>query len=403
MIIVYGTSVAMAFFAGVLPMGVFSVIWEQISENLTVGIPYIAILRLLLSLGAVLAVIFAHRFRTRPGALDLVIGSIALEAICLFCFSLARVFWHLALWTVLLGFGIGMSLTLLCLRLAWSAPWRMTLLFAAEAAGVFFGTGVLIRVLQQWKSWRSACQVLAIAEIFICFVLFVIRKVVLKGMWKALREERARERARARAVRSGRYAGKELTQQVRDAFVVRLVCAYMAAGMCALIVLAAALWPAGFLATDEAWEGISAAGVLWVSAGLCAGRLLFGALKIKRNTAWALGMIAAAAVLVTGAVILERGGGGETLMYAVSFVCGAGEGAVLPNLILIDDVRLDADAVASMTELVPAFFFGGWAVITPLTQTLFGAGAARHFALWMLIFLSVQAVLLMFAVRGEED
>ena len=75
----------------------------------------------------------------------------------------------------------------------------------------------------------------------------------------------------------------------------------------------------------------------------------------------------------------------------------------LYSLFLIDDVRLDADAVASMTELVPAFFFGGWAVITPLTQTLFGAGAARHFALWMLIFLSVQAVLLMFAVRGEED
>ena len=50
--------------------------------------------------------------------------------------------------------------------------------------------------------------------------------------------------------------------------------------------------------------------------------------------------------------------------------------------------------------LMPAFYFGGWAVITPLTQALVGSSQERMFALWLLAAAAAMTVCL--ALAGKR-
>ena len=50
---IYLVFTILSLFTCMLPAGVFSVIWEPISDNLTVGVPYIAILRVLITAGVI--------------------------------------------------------------------------------------------------------------------------------------------------------------------------------------------------------------------------------------------------------------------------------------------------------------------------------------------------------------
>lgn len=408
MTMVYVCAAALALFGGALPLGVFSVIWDQMSENMTVGIPYIAILRLLLALGAVAAVILAQRLRRLPVVLDLVIASLALEAMCLFGFSLSRVFWHLAVWTVLLGFGVGMSLALMSLRLAGSEEWKVNLVFAAAGVGTLTGTGLMARVLNLGRSWHTACQFLAILQILIFLSLFLLRRVGLRSMEQTVRA-RVREKMRRREEKGRALDGKRAPEQVRSAFLVRLVCAYGAAALSCVLLLAACLWPSGVLAELERAGAKSGAGsaavrcILWMGAGFAAGGLIAGLLRWKKRTAWAAGCAVSCLFLCAAAVLLERGTASALQLQGVALCCGAGQSTVLAQLLLTDDARLDEDAVSSLTELIPAFFLGGWAVITPMTQLLFRSGNGHRFALWMLLFLAVQALLLTGACGRESE
>ena len=60
---VYLIFTVLSLFNCMLPAGVFSMIWEQISSNMTVGVPYIAIIRVLIAFGIILAVVLSDRIR----------------------------------------------------------------------------------------------------------------------------------------------------------------------------------------------------------------------------------------------------------------------------------------------------------------------------------------------------
>ena len=92
MAVTYYISVTLALFAGALPAQILGVIWELIGESITVEIPYIALLRLLGSAGAVAAVILSDRIRGYILARDLIVGAVALEAMSLIGFSMSREF-----------------------------------------------------------------------------------------------------------------------------------------------------------------------------------------------------------------------------------------------------------------------------------------------------------------------
>ena len=84
----------------------------------------------------------------------------------------------------------------------------------------------------------------------------------------------------------------------------------------------------------------------------------------------------------------------------LQFAVGASAGPVLPELILTDDERLDEDAEDSLLCLMPAFYFGGWALITPLTQALVGSSQENMFAIWLLAAAAVMTVFL--AMAGKR-
>ena len=116
MTVTYFVSVSISLFAGVLPAQILGVLWENVCESLRVEIPYIALLRLLGGAGAVAAVILSDRIRGYILARDLIVGSIALEAMSLIGFSMSREFWNLAVWITALGFSLGLCMSAVCLQ-----------------------------------------------------------------------------------------------------------------------------------------------------------------------------------------------------------------------------------------------------------------------------------------------
>ena len=87
-------------------------------------------------------------------------------------------------------------------------------------------------------------------------------------------------------------------------------------------------------------------------------------------------------------------------LQILQFAVGAAAGPVFPGLILTEDERLDEEAQDSLLGLMTAFYFGGWALITPLTQALVGSSQENMFALWLLAAAAVMTVCL--ALAGKR-
>ena len=400
MTVLFSIFASLGLFTCALPAGVFSVIWEQQSDNLTVGIPLIAILRTLLAAGVIAAVILSDRIREYHWQRDAAIGSAALEAMSLLGFSLSRVFWNLAVWTLVLGFGMGLGISLIC-RMAkvFQSP-RICALFSGSALGAAAGVSVLSAVLAAHGNWRTSCQVLAIALVILCLLLYFLRRRGLRDLKERLRKNE-REKNLRRSSRRKDLIGRDgnVDERFTPVYFRKLMAAYIASLCAGLLTLGACLWPAAY----QVSEGIKGApvprGILYVCLGLAAGRLAAGFLRITGERAWALGCFVTGLVLTAGALAASRGSLTGLHIVLLQACVGFGMGPVIPNLMMIDDERLDAEAERSMTSLIPAFWAGGWVLVTPLAQALVGSSCERSFCTWMLALAAMMGLGLALAVE----
>ena len=396
---VYLVFTILSMFTCMLPAGVFSVIWESISNYLTVGVPSIAIIRVLIVVGVVTAAVLSDRIRSYGVIRDIVIGSTALEALALLGFSLSRVFWNLCIWSVCLGFGLGMGVTLLCRMLRRAGRRYAEIVFAGGALGIMAGVWILSQVFARGGGWRTSCQILAVAQVLLCLVQFSLRRRGLRESEESVRKLQ-RERNRMRAVRREQKISEEgpLDERSAPARFRSLVCCYLSCVCCSILILGAVLWPETWLVASGRDFLPSAASVMVVSGGLAAGRILAYLLPVPERLK---AVLFGAFTVFAAAAALAMSGSGLSLLQLelLQFAIGAGAGEVLPALITTEDERLDEDAQDSLYGLLPAFYTGGLAVITPLTQALVGSGQERWLALWLLIPAALMTIFLAGAKR----
>ena len=361
---VYLIFTVLSLFNCMLPAGVFSMIWEQISSNMTVGVPYIAIIRVLIAFGIILAVVLSDRIRAHVMIRDIVIGSTALEALALLGFSLSRVFWNLCLWAFCLGLGMGLGVSLLCRMLRRAGNRFAEIVFAGGACGIMAGVWILDQVFRRGGNWRTSCQILAVTQVLLCLIQFSLRRRRLRDSEETVHRLQ-RERNRRRSDRRQEMIRRDGAVDERSAshYYLRLLCCYLACTLCSILILGAVLWPEAYLVSSAGTAISSFRAVMLVVGGLAAGR-------------------------IAGRSVL--------LMEAFQFAVGFAAGPLFPNMDLLEDERLDEDAQDSLFGMLSAFYFGGWAVITPLTQALVGSSQERYFAWWMLL----AAVLMMICTAG---
>ena len=396
----------LVFFAAALPVSILSVLWDEISVNLTVGVPYVAMLRALLVLGAAAACILCEKLKERQYVLDLTVIAVCLETLSLIGFSLSRVFWNLALWITVLGAGLGMSLTLLCAALVRLSAGRVMFLFTGSSAGAGFGAFLLDQGIRSGHSWRTACQFLAIFQILLSLLLFLILRMAVKKKHsvrylEARRREYLRKRESDRKERTGQDA--EAEEKIEENYLLRMGAAYLAAGLTGFLLLAGALWPQNYLVTAGGAQIVDSSftvyGILLTAAGVMCGRAAAAAARVRSGLLYALCSSLLILVLVLELILLRDSVPSQTVLFACQFLTGTALGPVFPRLILIDDVRLDRDAENSFALLLPAFYLGSILLITPVTQALEGSGSSDHFALWMLIGAAALAAALLLGSR----
>ena len=391
---VYLLFTILSLFACMLPVGVFSVIWEQVTSNMTVGVPYIAIIRMLIAAGVIIAVVLSDRIRAYEVTRDIVIGSTALEALSLLGFSLSRVFWNLCVWSVCLGFGLGMGVSLLCRMLRRYGGRYTEIVFAGGAGGILAGAWILSQVLARGGGWRTSCQILAVVQVLLCLLQFSLRRRRLRDSVETLRKmkrEKNRERSDRRQKRI-RNEG-EVDERSAPAYFRKLTCCYLSSTLCSLLIFGTVLWPEAYLVSSGGGTISSVRAIMTVCAGLAAVRLASGLIPVSgRKKALLFGVFT---VAVTGiAAALTRFGTTVFQLELLQFAAGFGTGPILPNLIAIEDERLDEEAQDSLFGLLPAFYFGSWALITPLTQALVGSSGEDMFALWLLVIAAVMTICL---------
>ena len=66
------------------------------------------------------------------------------------------------------------------------------------------------------------------------------------------------------------------------------------------------------------------------------------------------------------------GHGNGTVWFLLRFAAGCGGGMIFPNLIQTEDERFDDEAQTALTGLLPAFYLGSEAVITPFVRSMSG-------------------------------
>ena len=371
MAVTYYISITLALFAGVLPAQILGVIWESICESMNVEIPYIALLRLFASAGAVLAVIISDRIRGYILARDLIVGSIALEAMSLIGFSMSREFWNLAVWITALGFCTGLCVTLICylLRGTWSR--NISLLFACAPLGSAAGVYFVRYILSLGRSWHTACQGLAIFQIILCMSVFMLRRTLLRDVaaivlkqkrkMEILRQKRREELIREKGEPDERY---------EEIWLIRLLFLYGAAIFCSLVLLSAIHLTYSAQVLQETAGADLAWSVLCVCGGMAAGRVVIGLLKKNARLSCRIGMILSLCVLIPCTVAAWLGQTGSVFLLLLRMGTGFGAGMIFPNLIQIDDERFDDEAQTGMAGLIPAFYFGADAMITPFVQSM---------------------------------
>ena len=397
---IYLVFAILSLFTCMLPAGVLSVIWEPISDNLTVGVPYIAILRVLITAGVIVAVVLSDRIRAYVMIRDIVIGAAALETLALLGFSLSRVFWNMCIWSFCLGFGLGMGVSLLSRMIRHAGRHYSQLMFAGGSAGIAAGVWILSQVLARGVGWRTSCQILGVAQVMLCLLQFSLRRRARRNSGETLRKmERERNR-----IRSGRRQEKirsdgEIDERFAPIYFRRILCCYLACVLCSILILGTMLWPDAYLVSAGHRTLSPVWSVMLTAGGLTAGRILAYLIplpeKMKRILPGALTVLACG---ITAALV--RGDASAVQLSILQFAVGASAGPVLPELILTDDERLDEDAEDSLLCLMPAFYFGGWALITPLTQALVGSSQENMFAIWLLAAAAVMTVFL--AMAGKR-
>ena len=389
---IYLVFAILSLFTCMLPAGVLSVIWEPISDNLTVGVPYIAILRVLITAGVIVAAVLSDRIRAYVMIRDIVIGAAALETLALLGFSLSRVFWNLCIWSFCLGFGLGMGVSLLSRMVRRTGRHFSQLIFAGSSAGIAAGVWILSQVLARGVGWRTSCQILAVVQAMLCLLQFSLRRKARRNSGEMLRKmERERNR-----VRSGRRQEKirsdgEVDERFAPLYFRKVLCCYLVCVLCSILILGTMLWPDAYLVSAGHSTLSSVRSVMLTAGGLTAGRILAYLIplpeKVKRILPGVL------TVLVCGiTAVLVHAGASAVQLSILQFAAGAAAGPVFPGLILTDDERLDEDAQDSLLCLMPAFYFGGWALITPLTQALVGSSQENMYAVWLMAAAAVMTV-----------
>ncbi len=394
----YIISIIMALFAGTLPAQILGILWEQICEATGTGIPYIAIMRLLGTAGAIAAVILSDRIRGYILARDMIVGAIALEALSLIGFSMSRVFWNLAVWITALGFSIGLCLSLICYLLREVSASKAGLLFFSSACGTAAGAFICSYVLAGGRSWRTACQILSILQIILCMIIFFMRRILLKDVVSILRKQRReaqilREKRRQELIRKK----GDVDERSAGAYLIRLLFLYGTAFCCGVLLLSAIhlTFTAQVSAQDESAD--LAGSILVVCAAMAAGRLLIFVLKKNGRIACGIGTVITLICLAVCAVLSWAGYDSRMLLMAARIGTGFGAGMVFPNLIQMEDERFDSDAQTSMAGLIPAFYVGSDALITPFVQSLSSASESTVCIITMLALTVCMGVFLALA------
>ena len=396
MAVAYFVSVTLALFAGALPAQVLGLLWEMISSGMEVEIPYIALLRLLGAVGAIAAVIVSDKIRGYILARDLIVGAIALEALSLIGFSMSREFWNLCVWITALGFSMGLCFTLICYLLRETYSRKTCLLFALSPLGVLTGSYLVSFILSQGRSWKTACQVLAILQIALCMVIFFLRRTLLRDVVQMVRKRRKeaniqRQRRRERLIREK----GQVDERSEGAYLIRLLFLYGACIFCGLLILSAIHLTYSAQVSQSGLPARLEDSIMTVCAGMALGRLGIHFLKRSAGWAWAAGTCVTLAFLAVAFVAAWAGQRGSMVFFAMRFGTGLGAGMIFPNLIQTEDERFDDEAQTAMAGLLPAFYLGTEAVITPFVQSMSGgskvvvcAAAMTALAICMGVFLA---------------
>lgn len=384
MAVTYLLSVALALFSGALPAQILGIIWEPVCADIAVDIPYISLLRLLCAAGAVLAVVISDRIHGYILVRDLIVGAIALEAMSLIGFSMSREFWNLGIWITAIGFAGGLCLSLLCYLLRETYSGKTNLVFISSALGIAAGVYCVRYVLSLGRSWRTACQALAILQIILCMTVFLLRRAIMHDVAALLKKRRKeagilRQRSREKLIKEK----GTVDERSQNAYLVKLLFIYGSAICCGLLLLSAchltftALVSHGDMSADL---GVS---IITVCAGIAAGRAAVCVMNmtagegrhIGRNLA--VGEAVTLAGLIISAVIVYTGNSAGPAVVVIRILTGCGGGMIFPNLIQMEDERFDDEAQTAMAGLIPAFYLGAGAVITPFVQSMSGASGMK--------------------------
>ncbi len=393
----YVVSVIMALFAGALPIQILGILWEQICDGMGIEIPYIALMRLLGAVGAIAAIILSDKIRGYILARDIIVGALALEAMALIGFSMSREFWNLALWITALGFSVGLCLALVCYLLREISAKRAGIMFSSSALGIAVGALISASELSTGHSWRTSCQIVAIIQIVLCMIIFFLRRTLLKGVVSILKTQRheaqiLRERRRQELIKEK----GDVDERSEGAYLIRLLFLYGAAMLCGLLLLSAVhlTFTAQKVSGDSGVDLIQC--ILTVCVAMAAGRVLLFILKKNGRSAVRIGAVTAT-VCLGGCVILTwTGMDHSAVMLIVRTGTGLGAGMVFPNLIQAEDERFDMEAQTALAGLIPAFYLGAEALITPFVQSLSGAFPTRTCVITMFALSCCMTVLLTF-------
>lgn len=408
MSLAYGIVLILMFFTGALPLSIFSVIWNAVSVNMTVGVLYVGILRTLIVLGAVLASVLSDRMRRSFSGRELIIAGLCLEGVSLIGFSLSRVFWHLCIWTVVLGFGIGMSLTLLCFLAAFFSGRVACLLFAGSSCGIAAGALLLDTMLGQEGSWRGACQTLGFCMVVLTMAIFLVRRSICHktGTEEYLHERKLElERRRDRQSIISRRTEPD-SSAIEKSVAGRFAAVYVAAGMSSFFGMSACLWPESYRALSGIEGRGIVGGIAAVSLAITAGRALSAVFALRRKVTVFLSTALLTAAAAAECILMCTGTLSDGWLLFFQIMEGAGIGPLLPSFVLMDYSGFDHESFVKLRNLIPSFYLAGWILITPVTQAMVKSGQTDHFAVWSLTAALVlgAAVLLLFCGKtGAAD
>lgn len=395
----FSGTVFLAFYGFGLPVSILSLIWEELSEKMTVAAAFVGVLRALIALGAVISCILSERIRSRLSSLDLAAAGLSVEALGVIGISLSRLFWHLCVWVLVLGAGFGFSLTLLTILVFPEGRKKVEGYFTGTFLGIGTGALLISSLSGRGLSWRTICQAIGIVQICLVVVIFFLRRMALKrtSFSEALRKwRRGEEMRRLNARREIALSGEDSGTDYIGMYLRRVTVSCAAAALSALILLGLSLWPESYRVLSGFRGGSLLREILAVTSGGALGCLLWRFLPGDTRTLYASSTLLLLGCLIIEQVFLGAGMLTGNLIYLFAFLGGAAEGPIFPALILIDDVRLDRDAELALTGLIPAFYLGSWVLVTPLGQALVGGEAESLFALWLLLLAMLLALCLFY-------